>query len=1466
MAFDINRFSLNNVLQKARDLFGQAATALDRDKSMSGFQVVPGGLGAGVQRVTQAFQQYPGQFSFTRPISNMNMFNGQTLGQNASQTFQDIKQNPINYSLPGYMAKSNFAPFKYAGKGVEGALEGATANIIDIPAPKSTNLGEKAAYTAGNVMGMFSPISALNLAGDVIKGTPIARGIQKPLENIAGKIAQSGKLGNVASKAISTLSENAPYTMAYAGLKQAASPITKENYTASNLSGDIGVNLALGGLGSFPILAGLSKRIKAKRIQKVLDNEFAVRDAIWSANNYNKLGSAADQIKTIDKLQSLAQEIIPEVANNKEVKKLGTLNPKEWMNTLSKFLEDALVTAKNPNIDIGFTAKKLGKLASNRVKLKVKVANRNRGFVTSALGLKKISKATKLKISGEYTPKLNKKLMGEAQALLQEGASIKIKGVKGIDKKIAATIQQAINLDRAGDHEAAANLFNNLSKQGTELGRGVQAFSLLKEMSPEAIALSAAGKINRYNAKLKPGKTKIPKLSGEQVKEIANMVTKIDSLSGREKNIAINELKNKIDSYIPSSFADKAITVWKAGLLTSLRTHERNLLGTTIMAGAEVAKDVPATLYDKILSLRTGKRFITPTLRGVKSGGKKGIRSAYDIVKYGYDPEETINKFDIRKVNWGKNWFEQGLKKYTDTIFNTLAAEDKPFWNAMFARSLFDQAGAGAINAGKHGDMQFISKLVDNPSTEMLAQATRDADYATFHDRNILSETANAFKRVANKNEYSKLVAEGIVPFSSVPSSIVGKTIAYSPIGLINGIREAGPVLIKNIPELQRQAAQDLGRGTIGSAIFALGAFLMSKGLMTGEPKDSKEAKLWQAQGKQRDSLWFNGKWRSINSIGPQNLILLAGAKYNQYRNDPNGSLAQYGAAMGKDQLNQTFLQGVQGPLQAINDPNRFGKSYAGRTLGSVVPNIVKDTSKAFDPTARESSSVLDYAKQGIPGLRNTMPPRRTVLGDKIPQEPTGVGAFIDLFNSKKPIDNAVLSELDRLNQGGLEATPSRISKKQRINKKDVVLTPQALDLYEKSVGAILKNKLPQLIQSQKYQSLTDDKKARSIKNLISDIRSNWKKDNADLLTGTAQYDTTSSSPKGLGKVAVNVESFAANPITTIKLWNKGEPIKKVRLSGGNALEKAQNFFDAVTISERAKGVASLDNGDKNTQVDHIKPKWLGGRENNSNYQILTIEEHKRKTQLGNKLRKQYDTGKITKEEAWKQIQEFNKSLNGEPVSSNLKNMPSLVNKLTIDNLNAKYKDLSPYKQALYKKDIWKQVGKIERDSSLTQSEIDDKVLSLLGEVGISSKDYQYYAVAKQSTDLKSLYAEEELTKMITSKASQDEIYRWLINGRRKVNGKQLMTSGVINYLVDKNIISYADGKALKKISVSGSGKKKTSSRRGKVKKVKKPKSIKVSGIKFPKVKIVKLAKTKAPKISKIKRIRIKRIKRLKYK
>lgn len=797
---------------------------------------------------------------------------------------------------------------------------------------------------------------------------------------------------------------------------------------------------------------------------------------------------------------------------------------------------------------------------------------KERKFITSVKESSDTPKAVKDIISGSYIVKSNDELKKAAKQLIkqspQAAEELALNPRSDVDVQVGNELVR--HYASIGDYQKAKKLIEGMAESGTDLGRAVQAYSLYDKTSPEGALKFAQSKVREYN-KINPGQ-KLD-ISDDLVKSLFDKASKIQEMpQGKERNIASQELLDQINELIPSTVGDKAIVVWKAGLLTSLRTHERNLLGNTIHQGAEIVKDLPASLADQAMAARTGQRTTTFTTQGLGEGTKKGLILAKNIVQTGFDPEEDITKYDVKKITWGKNPVEQTLKKYTDTVFNTLAAEDKPFWNAAFARSMYDQAGAEAINAGKAGDKVFIRTLVQNPTEKMKLTATKDANIATFHDPNKFSAVANALKQALSQNELTKIGGEVLAPFTGVPSSIANQMVSYSPIGLTKGAITAGRVMAGQVPELQRQAAQEIGRGVVGSGLLGIGAYLVSKGLMTGQPKDLKESQQWQLEGKQPNSILIGGKWRSIGSVGPELLLSLAGAKaQEELQKGKDASVGTYFGNVGKDFLGQTFLQGVQQPLAAINDPARYGQSYVGNQISSIIPNIVKDTSKAFDDKVRENNSTLDYVTNAIPGLRNQNIEKRDNLGNVIPQEPTGLGAYIDLFNSKTPISNPVIDELARLNNANQNATPSKLNKDQTIQGVKTTLTPQQLNELEAQMGPEVTKALEQLIQTPEYQALSDEEKANAIGQTVTKVRK--------AVRGTFTLGSTNMQP--LSQQSTDGIYTLIDAKGNVKRIDLSSAISKPQMTGNSELDKALMSKYNSALTSRTKDVIDLYNAGK---------------------------------------------------------------------------------------------------------------------------------------------------------------------------------------------------------------------------------------------------------------------------------------------
>jgi len=210
-----------------------------------------------------------------------------------------------------------------------------------------------------------------------------------------------------------------------------------------------------------------------------------------------------------------------------------------------------------------------------------------------------------------------------------------------------------------------------------------------------------------------------------------------------------------------------------------------------------------------------------------------------------------------------------------------------------------------------------------------------------------------------------------------------------------------------------------------------------------------------------------------------------------------------------------------------------------------------------------------------------------------------------------------------------------------------------------------------------------------------------------------------------------------------------------------------------------------------------------------------------------NSVYKQQMLGKITPEQAEKRILNLQSQKENVSVGSgggvyryiDDSSGSEIMRTVNIDKFTS-MPEQTAYQKALKEKQKYTLVDDILENLP------EEQQIEALDALGITSEDATYYNVARQENYLKTLYVEDEIRTMIEGGQSKDQIMSTLVGMRKAVNEKVMLADGVINDLVDKNIISYADGKALKNIDKDLTPKKSGS-------KAKKPKKISVSSKKF---------------------------------
>lgn len=707
-----------------------------------------------------------------------------------------------------------------------------------------------------------------------------------------------------------------------------------------------------------------------------------------------------------------------------------------------------------------------------------------RKFITSAREV--VPDASKL--HGQYIPRSTDELAIKAKNLIAEyPEEAERMALTGSDENAVAVASELLKkyaddaakttdeTVRAALYDKAAEVANTLAPKLTEQGRAIQAASILGRLTPEGQVRFAAKQILRFN-EMNPGR-KIPNLTGEQAQFILDEMKAINKMAdGMERATRFKKLQDYVSDLTPTPLMRKITAVWKAGLLTGIKTTGLNLFSNLSHATSEVVKDVPAAIVDSVASLFTGRRAKTFTVRGVPKGIQDGFQRGYTYLRTGFDERNVSAKLDYKRVNFGNGAVAKAFQAYTDAVFRVMGASDQPFYYGALSRSLMDQALADGINQGLKGRAlkEYATQLIKNPTEEMLKYAVADASTAVFQNETYLGKAAKALQNVP-------VIGEIVVPFGRTPSAVATQILKYTPAGTVAEI--VGQIRKGQFD--QRLFSEAVGRGITGIGALYLGYELAKKGLVAlDRPVGEREQKLWELEGRKPNSIKINGKWRSPIVFGPAGNLLLIGGHFKRALDEsgsPTEALSKAVFGSAKSFSEQTFLTGINRAVEALTDPERSAQAYFDSLVASVVPTIVSDISRAMDPFERRAESTIEKVRARIPVAREGLEPQVDVLGRERESIGNPLEILIDPTRPSKDITNPVVSELRRLTSAGFSVSPTLLGDK----KGFAGLTKNQNTTLWKNAGSIANDKLDALFKNEEYRRLADDDKAKVVESFI---------------------------------------------------------------------------------------------------------------------------------------------------------------------------------------------------------------------------------------------------------------------------------------------------------------------------------------------------------------------------------------------
>lgn len=726
-----------------------------------------------------------------------------------------------------------------------------------------------------------------------------------------------------------------------------------------------------------------------------------------------------------------------------------------------------------------------------------------------------------------YTASLGK-LKDQGQEQFVTNAQEALNKPHGTISRQEATdaITAAQMLDNANDPASlarASDIYDKLSSHYTAAGQLTQSAAILARRTPQGLLYDATRQLSNVGAQVTP----------ELQAQIKNAVDEFKRAPKAQKDYAAAKVRKIVADNTPQDAIDKLTSVWKAGLLSGVKTQQGNALSNATFAGIKKLSDIPSAAVDKGVSLFTGQRTKTLTARGSLQGAKEGLVNAKGTLKTGIDKRNiTEDKYQQHgELNFKNPIINAVFGKTTNLVFRGMSAADQPFYYSAAKNSLYDQAIALAKTKGVSGAERanFVKNAVDNPSQGMAERARAEADKAVLgQDSKVASAVSNFTRKIPG--------GQIIAPFTKVPTNFISRTLDFTPIGIGKGAVKVIQDVRSGKGFDQRALSEAIGEGLTGSGAIALGYALSNKNLISGDyPKnDPKEAQRWKAEGITPNSVKVGNKWISLNYIGPLGLLFNAG--HQMQLTSDSGATASVGSAvggLGQGLLGQSFLQGFSGVSDAISNPEQNAKNYINSQVSSVVPAWLNDIANASDSSQRQADSVPEAVKNKIPGLRETNKVKQDVYGNNLAQ----AAGRPNTLNGLKPSNsltnrNSVITEVARLhsadpNNKDLQVTPTAVGKTLTVEKSQVKLNDSQRYALQSKVGQATQKTWGDLIKTPEYKALDNVDKAKALSDLRTDVNTQIERQYVTDNNLGIYSKSPSKSVIALGEGSANLADYA---------------------------------------------------------------------------------------------------------------------------------------------------------------------------------------------------------------------------------------------------------------------------------------------------------------------------------------------------
>lgn len=591
----------------------------------------------------------------------------------------------------------------------------------------------------------------------------------------------------------------------------------------------------------------------------------------------------------------------------------------------------------------------------------------------------------------------------------------------------------------------------------------------------------------------------------------------------RQMAAMVNDATNKAD-------IGQKVKTWQVlAQLSRLPTFARNIGGNVVFGAQDtLTQNGFALALDYLVSKKTKKRTVGVDKSWFSSESRKGAETALrrsvlevsgDIDMTGESSKYGENTNRTNKMTGGKA--EQFMSRWEQLLGYSLTTSDR------VSRGSIEAAIKESLrNSGLSG-------------TEINEIAKQTADYRLFQNQGTAANISKGVHDVLNvigvggtRQGVTRQGGFGLGdlanPYPGVPANLAVKALEYSPANIVKGGAELVKVLSdakqgKLSAAKQNQAVMDIARGMAGVPIIALLTAAFKSGIArnSDDEEDPDVSAQNAAEGKSGvqinlsawrralgggSSEWKDGdELMTIGWLEPLNAFMAIASSIAD--DSDNFDLDTYAKDYFSGTLQGVLEMPVMSNLANAIDTVRYstaeslgeqvlegGLSYAGSSIGGMIPAPIQQASRTFDPFYRDTRG--DTALQRTANaflsntpLRGTLPVKTDNYGnakrysDSVLQR--GLNNFVlpGAVNDLHQTETSSAIEALYNATGDASVYPDR--KAPNAVNGEKLTTEQKRD-YQKTYGSTIEKSVNALLGSGQWDSMTDEQRLAVQKDIKS--------------------------------------------------------------------------------------------------------------------------------------------------------------------------------------------------------------------------------------------------------------------------------------------------------------------------------------------------------------------------------------------